>query len=82
METRDYSTRELVERCINSGLFDYGDEFYFTWGGCDYCNNGLGNTVTDCKGFMSLEEAQNDKDNYYEFKVCNECLNKLYYGEN
>jgi hypothetical protein len=75
------NTQQIIEKCINSGLFSYEEEEYFTWDGCDYCADNLGNHVQDCKGYTSLEEAQECQDNYYEFKICPQCLYTLYYGE-
>jgi len=72
--------RKMIEQVINSGLFSFGEESYFTWHGCDYEGNKLGATVYDCSGYLTLEQAQGGPGNLYEFKLCGECLNTLYYG--
>ena len=74
-------TKELIEKCFASGLVDASNEPYFSWRGCDFCSNGLGATVYDVKAFASLEEAREDKENYYQFIICGDCLYSLTYGE-
>jgi Zn-dependent M28 family amino/carboxypeptidase len=81
MEKENLSLKEIIETVISNGLFKNEEESYFTWQGCDYCSPGLSNTVYDCKGYLTLQEAQEDRDNYYEFKLCGDCLYTLYYGE-
>jgi len=72
---------QLIEDVIGSGLFENEGEPYFSWEGCEYCADGLGATVTDFQGYRNLEDAQAGPDKEYEFRLCNECLNTLYYGE-
>ena len=69
------STPELIEQVIGSGLFSFDDDPYFSWQGCEHCADGLGATVYDLQGYRSLE----DRD-LYDFQVCGDCINRLYYG--
>ena len=71
----DVSTPELIEQVIGSGLFSFDDETHFSWRGCEYCANGLGATVFDLQGCRSLEDTES-----YNFQVCGDCINRLYYG--
>lgn len=71
----DLSTPELIEQVIDSGLFSFDDELHFSWQGCEHCANGLGTTVYDLHGYRSLEDRA-----LYEFEVCGNCINSLYYG--
>lgn len=48
---------------------------YFTWSGCDCCNDGLGATVEDCTGFNP------DTKEIQEYKICGDCLIMATYGE-
>jgi hypothetical protein len=62
------------------------DEGYFSWGGCDNVDCGshnMGNTVYDCEGYRTHEEAVADKEgsNLYEFKLCFACIYEHEYGE-
>ena len=57
------------------------EEGYFSHRGCDNCSSGLGNTVYDCIAFKTLEEAKENKENYYELQLCAECLNLYFNGE-
>ena len=68
-----------VADVIGSGLFSASEESYFSHDGCEHCANGLGATVYDVKGYPSLQAAHNG--DLYEFQVCGDCLNSLYYGE-
>jgi hypothetical protein len=74
--------KSIIEDVIGSGLFEAEGEPYFSWDGCDYCNGG-GGDITDYKGYRNLEDAQaaNREEREYEFKLCGECLNTLYYGD-
>jgi hypothetical protein len=72
---KDVSTPELIEQVIGSGLFSFDDEPHFTWQGCKHCADGLGATVYDLRGYRSLENRES-----YEFQVCGDCINSLYYG--
>ena len=83
IEGEEMKTKTLIEKCVGSGLFseiDENSEGYFTHSGCDYCRAKtgkiLGNTVKDYKAYTTLKSAQRNKNNYYTFKICNECLNK------
>ena len=69
------NTPELIEQVIGSGLFSFDDESYFSWQGCEHCADGLGATVYDLQGYRSLEDTE-----LYEFQVCGDCINRLYYG--
>lgn len=64
---------------------DSQDEGYFSWRGCDNTDcpdYGLGNTVYDCQGYKTLQEAQADpKGNLYEFKLCFDCIYEYEYNE-
>ena len=69
----------LIEQITSSGLYStITDEPYFSWQGCDYCHartgKRLGNTVYDVKGYATLDDAQNNPGNYYEFRLCGGCL--------
>jgi hypothetical protein len=64
-----------VADVIGSGLFSSADEGHFSWRGCDNCANGLGATVYDITGRPHLGAEE------YQFQVCADCLNSLYYGE-
>jgi len=75
---------ELYDKITGAGLFACQDnEPYFSWSGCDYCRartgKTLGNSVHDCKGFISLEDAKIDND--YEFKLCGGCLCAIANGD-
>jgi len=74
--------QNFIAECISSGLFEAEGEPYFSWDGCDYCNGG-GGDITDYKGYRNLEDAQaaNREEREYEFKLCGDCLNTLYYGD-
>ncbi len=79
MTTPDKAKKLLIEMVMQSGLFSVGDE-YFTHSGCDYCSPGFGNTVVDVRGYRSLTDAHRDREgNLLEFRLCGECLNRLYY---
>ena len=70
--------KKIIEDVIGSGLFeDEGNDFYSVRG-CEYC--GEENTVRLFEGYRNLEEAHAGE-NEYDFQLCNDCLNKLYYGE-
>jgi len=69
------SAPELIEQVIGSGLFSFDDEPYFSWQGCEHCADGLGATVYDLQGYRSLEDRE-----LHEFRVCGDCINRLYYG--
>jgi len=71
--------KKIIEQVIRGGLFDYSDEPFFTWRGCSYCKGG-GADVYECSGYRSLAEAKAGYANLYEFNLCGECLNELYYG--
>ena len=71
----DRSTPELIAQVIGSGLFSIDDEPHFSWQGCEHCANGLGSSVYDLQGYRSLEDRT-----LYEFEVCGDCINSLYYG--
>ena len=68
-----------------SGLYSLTYDFpYFSWHGCDHpeCEEkGKGATVYDMKGYRCLDDAQNNNDNYYEFRLCEYCLNLMCNGE-
>ena len=74
--------QDFIADCIGSGLYEEVGDSYFSWQGCDYCKGG-GGDVTDFKGYRNLTDAQapNREELEYEFQLCNECLNKLVYGE-
>ena len=71
--------RRIYSDIMASGLWSVeNEEPYFSWHGCDNpdCHEkGKGSTVYDTKGYRNLEEARNNNDNYYEFRLCGECLN-------
>ena len=71
-----------MEDVIGSGLYEAVGEHYFSWAGCDYCDS-EGADVTDYKGYRNLEDAQapNREEKEYDFKLCDDCHNKLYYGD-
>ncbi len=71
----DRTTPELIEQVIGSGFFSFDDEPHFSWHGCEHRANGLGATVHDLQGYRSLEDRT-----LYEFEVCGDCINSLYYG--
>jgi hypothetical protein len=79
-EATELSIPDAIKQVIGSGLFESSESPHFSWHGCDHCANGLGNDVYDCKGYMSLEDAQAGEDNLLEFELCGQCLNDLYYG--
>ena len=68
-----------IENVIKNGLFSVSDESYFTWRGCDCCDDGLGCDVYSVEGYEDLEHAR-DSENLVTFSICGECLNRLYYG--
>ena len=70
--------KEIIEIVIGSGLFSDRGEPCFSWDGCDYCRQG-GSTVTDYDGYLSLDDAHVGPENLYDFKLCGDCLNQLYY---
>ena len=72
---QDVSTPELIEQVIGSGLFSFDDEPHFSWQGCEHCADGLGSTAYDLQGYRSLEDTES-----YDFRVCGDCINRLYYG--
>jgi hypothetical protein len=71
----DVSTPELIQQVIGSGLFSLDDEPHFSWQGCEHCADGMGATVHNLQGHRSLEDRT-----LYEFQVCGDCINSLYYG--
>lgn len=73
----ELTTKKVIEKCFESGLVSFGDTAYFTWRGCDYCNGGKGADVYDCQGAISLLSGNEQ----YDFRLCGECINDLYYGE-
>lgn len=74
--------KELIEKIIGTGLFSEYDRNEFTSHCCDWCKEGhLAGETYYMKGYTSLDEAKEDKDNYYEFRLCPDCLYKAYYGE-
>jgi hypothetical protein len=77
--------RRIYSDVMASGLWSTkDDEPYFSREGCDSpdCESAdLAADVYDCKGYRSLEEAQNGNDNYYEFRLCGECLCREANGE-
>lgn len=77
------NTVKLIEQCISSGLFEVDwNNAFFSWSrGCDRCSEGLGNLVYTIKAYATLEEAQKNPDNYYEFQLCGDCIHNLYYGK-
>jgi hypothetical protein len=73
--------KETVETIIRNGIFTTEPEPHFSHLGCDTCPAPrLGATVYSGQGFLNLAAAQTDKDDFYEFQVCGDCLNRLYYG--
>ena len=74
---QDVSTAELIEQVIGSGLFSFDDGSQFSWRGCEHCADGLGAEVYDLRGYRNLEDRE-----LYEFQVCGDCINSLYYGGN
>jgi hypothetical protein len=72
---KSLSTPELIEQVIGSGLFSFEDEPHFTWHGCEHCADGLGAEVYELRGYRSLDNTE-----LYEFQVCGDCINRLYYG--
>lgn len=50
-------------------------EPYFSWKGCDCCNNKKGATVENCTGFNP------DTKEIQEYKICGDCLYIATYGE-
>jgi len=78
--------KEIMKQIEDCGLFSKvndEDEGHFSWRGCDHpeCSEkGKGATVYEIKGYVSLRDAQEDNDNYYEFQVCGECFVAMYYG--
>ncbi len=52
------------------------NEPYFTWSGCDNCDNNLGNNVYDCHA-----HPENNFDNYYEVQLCGDCLCAYWNGD-
>ncbi len=69
------STPGLIKQVIDSGLFSLSDEPHFSWQGCEHCSDGLGATAYDLQGSRSLADTE-----LYEFQVCRDCINRLYYG--
>jgi hypothetical protein len=69
------SAPALIEQVISSGLFSFDDEPHFSWQGCEHCADGLGATVCDLQGCLSLEDTES-----FDFQVCGDCINQLYYG--
>lgn len=78
-------TKQIMQDIEESGLFStIDDEPYFSWHGGDHpgCSEpGKGNTVYDVKGYRNLKEAQGNKDNYYKFRICEECFYRMNYGD-
>ena len=75
--------RTLGNSLINLGLYDISEDRFFNWRGCHRCNvkagKMLGNTVHEVVGFISLQDCINK--NGYEFRLCDECIYELIYGE-
>lgn len=69
------NTPELIEQVIGSGLFSFDDGPTFSWQGCEHCSDGLGAMVYALQGYRSLTDTE-----LYEFQVCGDCINRLYYG--
>lgn len=55
-------------------------EKYFSYIGCDNCNNGLGNDVYDCRAWFWIDEEKLES-SFYEIKICGDCLYSYHYGE-
>ena len=51
-------------------------EAYFSWRGCDICNDGLGNNVYDCSGFHPSSGSI-----VTGYQVCGGCLCYIYNGD-
>ena len=66
---------KLIEQVIGSGLFSFDDEPHFSWRGCEYCAD-IGATVYNLHGYRNLADTE-----LYEFQVCGDCINSLYYGK-
>ena len=49
---------------------------YFTWSGCDICNNRLGSNVYPCSGYSPKHDKVFDG-----FEVCHQCLCYIYNGD-
>jgi len=67
--------QQTVRQVIASGLFSIADDAHFSWRGCDTCTEDLGATVYDGQGRMT------PRGEVYEFQICADCVNRLYYGE-
>lgn len=71
--------KKVYQEIMSNGLWSIeNEEPYFSWHGCDCpdCKGkGLGATVYDVKGYRNILETKNNNDNYYEFRLCGECLN-------
>lgn len=71
----DHVDRFMTKERIYSISVIEGVEPYFTYSGCECCNDGRGNNVTDCLGISD------DKDNCHEYQLCNDCIYSILYGE-
>jgi hypothetical protein len=63
---------------IIAGLEEVDEEPYFSKRGCDNCNNGLGNNVTDCRAHVQSTETGWD---YYDVQLCGACLCAYHNGD-
>jgi len=64
---------------LDDGEEEEDAEKYFSYAGCDNCNNGLGNDVYDCKAWFWKNKHFKDSD-FYEVKICHSCLCAHYNG--
>lgn len=71
--------QDLIREIVDGGLFSEKSDTYFSWHGCDFC--GHAGDIQEYDGYKNLEEAKKGRGNLYDFKLCNGCLNRLYYGE-
>lgn len=78
--------RKLYREIEANGLYScLNDEPFFSWHGCDNpecTEKGKGANVYEMKGYKNLSEAQNGNDNYYEYQLCEQCLNEMVNGIN
>ena len=57
------------------------DGYYFSYLGCDNCNNSLGCDVMDAKLYLTTKCGDIDVSDWYSIRVCAECLNTYYNGD-
>ena len=69
--------KEVMSICPD----DEDDGVYFSYEGCENCNNGLGDDVRDVQLFVAGKDGTISLKDWFDVRLCHTCLCAYYNAE-